>query len=316
MAKPVLQDSYDPISKSELEAFEDKLGIKLPNDYRSFLLEHNGGDYPFEVSTSFGPSDPRYTIVKSFYPLFTDEDSLLAVSRRVNSQLPQGFLPIGTDGMGNHICLVFSEQDKGSIWFWDHELSQKGGWPPLNSDRLANHFTEFYDSLEYYLPFCEEDWQETSPAFMAAERGDANALSSILDDGFDIESRNNRGQTLLICAASARQSQNVRLLLERGASIESRDNEGQTALLAASSSHSFDSAKLLVAAGADLDARNGEGETPLLAAMAMSYRLPLYLIEEGANVNLRNNYGNSPLEMCELYEAYLREPLLQAGAVE
>ena len=317
MAKPVLQDSYDPISKSELEAFEDKLGIDLPADYRSFLLEHNGGDYPATVSTPYGLDNPKSAFIGVFYGLNAQDDfDLLDAYEVLCEQLPLGILPIGDDDGGNEICLVVTEQDYGSIWFWHHELSQNTGWPPLNSDRLADSFAELYGSLQYYLPFCEEVWQETSPAFMAAERGDANALSSILDDGFDIESRNNRGQTLLACAARARQSQIVRMLLERGANVHAKDSTGKTPLHEASSSHSLDSAKLLVSFGAVVNALDAVSNTPLLCAMSVGYRLPLFLISCGADVNIPNQHGVTALMRCKPYEQYLREPLIQAGAVQ
>ncbi len=37
---------YDSITESDLENFEKTHDIKLPNDYRRFLLKYNGGKNP------------------------------------------------------------------------------------------------------------------------------------------------------------------------------------------------------------------------------------------------------------------------------
>src|SRR5262245_25280271 len=36
-------NSQSPLTDSAVESFEKELGVRLPNDYRHFLLQHNGG---------------------------------------------------------------------------------------------------------------------------------------------------------------------------------------------------------------------------------------------------------------------------------
>ena len=307
MIKPILQDSYDPISESDLRQLEDDVGARLPADYRAFLLEHNGGDFPFEVATTSDSSDPRYTTIGYFYGINTGDSSDLLATNRLIDHLPSGFLAIGGDSCGDQICVVGTGRQAGSIWAWDHEEEHSDHWPPRDSHRVADNFTDLYKRLCYDSYQTDVCWEETIPAFMAAERGDSETLLSILNQGFEIEACNGTGATLLNCAAAARQSQIVQLLLERGASVDSRDLTDSTPLLWAARTHSLDSAKLLVAAGADLEATDIDGNTPLLAGVLVDYRVPLFLVSQGANVNARNNEGDSPLDLCSNCDEYLRD---------
>lgn len=313
MIKPVLQDPYLPINGDDLSQLEHEIGARLPEDYRSFLLRSNGGNFPFDVIILL--RDPRcYASVRHLHGVHTGEVYDVGDTyETLRFTLPPGFLPIGDDAGGNQICIVVAERDVGSIWWVDHEIQPGDGWPPKNAQRLADSFNQFMDALQYPPP---EDvgWTEDIPAFMAAERGEAEKLNALLSAGFDLELRNDRGQTLLICAASARQSHVVRLLLQRGATIDARDLEQRTALFWAAHRFSLDSAKLLVAAGADLEAADENGDTPLLVGVCWGDRVSRFLIEQGASVNARNNQGETPLGLCENFPE-LRSPLLRRGAI-
>lgn len=315
MVKPLLQNAHDPVSEADLERFEKQIGARLPEDYRLFLLEQNGGHFPHDVIHVAPEVDYSKDClgVKEVYGLGVKRYGLEVTYRDLNSSLPKGFVPIGDDGLGNQICIVVSGCDVGSIWLWDHEAGLSDTWPPENSHRIADSFSRFIDSMIYHP---EVEWKETIPAFRAAEQRDANTLAHLLDEGFDLEFRNDRGQTLLICAAGSRQPQIVRLLLDRGANVTARDNQRRTALNRAAACYSLDSAKLLIAAGADLEAADKEGNTPLLKVVP-SERLALYLIEHGADVNAVNNRGYRPLQYCTGYDTGdLRAALIRAGADE
>ena len=310
MVKPLLQDSYDLITEADIATFEAAIGASFPGDYRAFLLQHNGGYFPADVCIHPGENNPQFSSLSMLYGLKTDDYSDLQMNNRRLDNLPTGFVAIGGDDFGNKICLVTLQQDFGSVWKWDHEMQ-----PPKDLRRLADNFGQYFSLIEYDH-YREEDWLETIPGFMAAERGDAAPLLALLSDGLDIEFQNDRGETLLICAARSRQSQVVQMLLSAGAEVEACDNAGRTALHTAAAAHSVDSVKLLLAAGANIDAEDCEGDTPLLVGINIGYRVPLYLIRHGANVNHRNHAGESPLQICEVYPDYLRTPLFEAGAIQ
>jgi hypothetical protein len=312
MVKPQLQDSYDPITEADLERFEDNLGARLPEDYRDFLVKYNGGFFPPFVSY-------RDTmVVAQLYGLLPEDeisDGLYVTNRRLD--LRKGLVAIGSADCGDQICIVVSGRDIGSIWWRCHESGwhEEGDgreWPPANHERISDTFSSFFEGISYDS---DAEWNEAIPEFLVAEQGDAEALGHLLNAGFDMESRNDRDQTLLICAAHNRQSQVVKMLLEHGANVESRDSDGCTALIWAARSYSLDSIKLLVAAGADIEATDNEGNTPLLASLPDGKRAALYLISHGANVNAMNNEGHRPLQYCMDYGAEkLWSALIASGA--
>jgi ankyrin repeat protein len=65
--------------------------------------------------------------------------------------------------------------------------------------------------------------EERATLVRAAERGNTEAVSLMLDLGMPLDARGRRGETALHAAAYAGSADAVRLLLERGADIEARD---------------------------------------------------------------------------------------------
>ncbi|MDI6812191.1 MAG: ankyrin repeat domain-containing protein [Desulfitobacteriaceae bacterium] len=68
---------------------------------------------------------------------------------------------------------------------------------------------------------------------------------------------------LLMVAAAAGRTDNVRLLLDNGADINARDQEGRTALMWAAKAGKKDTVKFLLEGGADADAVDHEGNRAL-----------------------------------------------------
>jgi cell wall assembly regulator SMI1 len=131
---------------SELEA---RLGVSLPDDYRSFLREQNGGylddnflppegDASARYLYSAGPNDHEHIddLESAFHYLYLpDVDA--------EYRLRTGMLPVGEDEGGNRVCLKVAGEDYGSVWFWTHDAT-------LDEDpfeRLADSFSEFLEAL-------------------------------------------------------------------------------------------------------------------------------------------------------------------------
>ncbi len=114
-----------PASPEQIEAFERRHGIRLPNDYRHFLSCHNGGrpDKAFRVFTFETKSGSRSDslvdwfsglVVRDNYSLDNDLDTY-------SGRIPEGMLPIARDPFGN-LILLGVQDSKSGIWFWDHEI--------------------------------------------------------------------------------------------------------------------------------------------------------------------------------------------------
>jgi ankyrin repeat protein len=64
----------------------------------------------------------------------------------------------------------------------------------------------------------------------AAMAGDMGAVGAYLRNGGDVNAKDYRGLTALICAALKCQTAVAKLLVDSGADLETRDNNGKTAL--------------------------------------------------------------------------------------
>ena len=66
----------------------------------------------------------------------------------------------------------------------------------------------------------------------AAKTGDTAAVRQLLDQGANIEAKEDyEGKTALMKAAAWASTNVVKLLLEKGANIEAKENDGETAMI-------------------------------------------------------------------------------------
>ncbi len=138
-----VEDKLPPAPASELAAFEASIGARLPDDYRTFLINCNGGyvggRYWFEGPTRDGRSGGPG--VHHVGGLRADENfSLVWALDCYRGRIPASFIPIIDDPFGNEICLGIAGAHRGRVYFWDHETA---GSPDL----LADSFTAFVAGL-------------------------------------------------------------------------------------------------------------------------------------------------------------------------
>jgi hypothetical protein len=135
-------------NEDDIRSLEQKVGYSLPDDYRQFLLQYNGGvpkPECFEFITSSGEED---SLVRVFYSLNGNDPyyDLLSTVFETEGDIPESCLPIGEDPFGNLILLELSGNYRGQVYFWDHE-SERGDDLRANIFLIANSFTEFTQKL-------------------------------------------------------------------------------------------------------------------------------------------------------------------------
>ena len=133
----------------------------------------------------------------------------------------------------------------------------------------------------------------------AAEKGRAEDVASLLDQGADEDAVDRRGTTALLLAADRCSTETVKLLLDAGADEDAVDRHrvranigrhrevGTTALMLAAKCDNAGMVALLLDEGADVDAESEGGTTALMVAAARS-RAPrkiTHLLNAGADVN-------------------------------
>jgi len=89
------------------------------------------------------------------------------------------------------------------------------------------------------------DVSDISLAMSAAECGDIGTLSSFVKEGFDINSSDERGRTVLMAAAASGNAMSLKWLLEKGADRDITGNDGKNALQIAQMNQKEDAIKIL-----------------------------------------------------------------------
>jgi hypothetical protein len=156
MASVEIFESKAPISEEKITAFEKEIDHKLPDDYREFLLKHNGG-YPkpraFDICWSTEEQKEEFTnssLTGWFYHLDDEETSNLLKSFHMKRKwIPKDTIAIGYDAGGSEILLGTYGENRGKIFYWVNEAAEEESDNPgyENVGFIANSFQEFLDSL-------------------------------------------------------------------------------------------------------------------------------------------------------------------------
>ncbi|MFD3511051.1 SMI1/KNR4 family protein [Nocardia sp. NPDC058666] len=132
----------EPALLTEVDRLAKHLDTVLPGEYRTYLLESDGGwledndqaiDEIFGVGANIGEGISIW-------------DQLEVYDGRV----PKWLLPIARDSYGNLIALSLRLGDLGTVWFWDHEEEgDDEALPPTceNISMISSSWTEFLDGL-------------------------------------------------------------------------------------------------------------------------------------------------------------------------
>lgn len=149
------------------------------------------------------------------------------------------------------------------------------------------------------LPAPDPAAERIGRAFAYARTGDTTAMTQTLTPDFDVDVRNDRGDTLLILASYADHTETALLLLERGAGADERSADGMSALTAAAFRGNLVLMRALLDRGVAVDPRGNSGRTPLLwAAFGGSDAAVDLLLERGAAITARDKNGQGAAELA------------------
>jgi hypothetical protein len=139
------KNEFGALQEVELNDFERENNIELPNDYRNFLLEFNGGKPKPDKN-----ENPE-TIVTYILGMHNGDyyASLYKQIDMFKGRLPLSTFPIATDPFGNLFIMSLHPEGHGHIYFWDHEgeTEYQDGHYTENCSFVAYTFSEFINNL-------------------------------------------------------------------------------------------------------------------------------------------------------------------------
>lgn len=125
----------EPISDNRIDNFEIRNNLKLPEDYKKFMLISNGLSALSNELLVFLGNDEIY--------------SMEYVYKRYVQHLPKKYLPICPDGAGNYYCLnLFDDTNihySCEVIFWQHDyLYSKDDLPEVSNESFLDFIKEVF----------------------------------------------------------------------------------------------------------------------------------------------------------------------------
>lgn len=162
-------------TEEDLAWLEEEVGGPLPSDYRTFLRGYgwtgfsDAMRFPVVEAGPFGASAE----VSSFLGFSSEirRDLAYLVSEAYAGQLPEGTIPIASDGRGNLVLLSVVGPSKDRVWFWDRECR---GLDHVIDEMVTDLEAEGQDTLDMDENEILQRWERLFPERRTRPHGFGN----------------------------------------------------------------------------------------------------------------------------------------------
>lgn len=134
-----------------VQAFEAVIGAKLPDDFRGFLLDVNGGRTGEDAAVFLVGRDQ--TNLNSLLSLNEPVDARDLATRNatIRADLPLELLLIGNDDGGSRVCLCIRGDHRGEVWYLDTANRRPEGANPHVPWHARRDMTKLADSFAAFM---------------------------------------------------------------------------------------------------------------------------------------------------------------------
>ena len=141
-------ESKKELTMEVLQNAEKIIGVKLPEDYRTFLLTHNGGRPEPDVGFKFNPiRQIDDSMIDWFYSIHDGKYSnLIKKFEKYKRYLPNDMLVIANDPGSGWILLGIRGNRRGKVYFWVENFDEG-----LHQDAECTNFALVADSFNEFL---------------------------------------------------------------------------------------------------------------------------------------------------------------------
>lgn len=134
--------------KEEIFKLEDEIGFTLPNDYKEFLINFNGGVPEVKYST-FKLNELEENIgLQVLYGLDLEENlNLREWYEEYEDDLLDDCLIIG-HGIGFGFIVLVNSPEVSGVYFWDNSFELENSSEDENIYKISDTFREFIEELK------------------------------------------------------------------------------------------------------------------------------------------------------------------------
>lgn len=149
----ILSDVGAKIALNEIDSFEKYIGLTLPDDYKHFIMETNGGVSVDKLVFGYNSVITLRVTVSRFRQLFSfgngkDENDVRNIYESLvkNRQIPSYLIPVGDDMEENVICISLEKDDFGTMYYCNLNKKDKETGLCI-ANRIAESFMGFIRAL-------------------------------------------------------------------------------------------------------------------------------------------------------------------------
>jgi cell wall assembly regulator SMI1 len=146
-------NTKEATNEFEISKIEKEFGFTFPEEYKTHILKFNGG-HPSDKRWCFKTQSGSSSLIHYFYAVYDGKGNnfrttYIILKSKGDERMPKNIVPIANDPFGNKICISVEGEDRGYIYFWDHENVCDEGEEPTyeNLDLIAKSFNEFIENL-------------------------------------------------------------------------------------------------------------------------------------------------------------------------
>ena len=131
------------LTTEDISKLESEFEITLPQDYKEFLLTHNGGRPEISYAEFYIEYLEEYVYLVTLY----DINDVSEYSNMWPGDIPLKSIIIGRDTRGGQLLLIADGEEDG-LYYYDQAYTFEQSNDDSNTYFIANTFTEFIDSLK------------------------------------------------------------------------------------------------------------------------------------------------------------------------
>ncbi|MEK7434946.1 MAG: SMI1/KNR4 family protein [Cyanobacteriota bacterium] len=290
--KPVLVDQGKNLTKKNIESFEKKISQKLPNDYKEFLLENNGGSIEDNYYNYFYYKEDENIFIGVFFPL--DEIFNALDDYDFIDGFDKNWAIIATGGEDYRLFMSLDEIDFGHIYFAN-----------ITDENVEKDYIFITNSFSNLINNIEKERDVSDAEYLLCSRKFNELKEEIKNGKIDINEKiYGNTRTLFNVLISNAASKNlvekfnetcdmIRFFYENGTNIDEIDFVCH-----------IDIIEYILSLGYDINQRDKKGKTPLIkdvfGANCYLERFK-FILDKGGDKSIKDNDGKTVHDYSEQY---------------